>query len=42
MHAPIRPVGDASHCEVRSMVALAMMLILVVLPMVLSVEAASS
>jgi hypothetical protein len=41
MHAPIRP---AATIALRSalMVALAMMLILVVLPMVLSVEAASS
>jgi hypothetical protein len=41
MHAPIRPVASTA---LRSalMVALAMMLILVLLPMVLSVEAASS
>jgi hypothetical protein len=41
MHAPIRPVASLA---LRSalMVALAMMLILVVLPMILSVEAASS
>ena len=41
MHAPIRPVASMA---LRSalMVALAMMLILVLLPMVLSVEAASS
>jgi hypothetical protein len=41
MHAPIRPVATiALRCAL--MVALAMMLILVVLPMALSVEASSS
>jgi hypothetical protein len=41
MHAPIRPVASMA-LRGALMVALAMMLILVLLPMVLSVEAASS
>ena len=41
MHAPIRPVASLALRSVL-MVALAMTLILVVLPMILSVEASSS
>ena len=41
MHAPIRPVASLAIRSVL-MVALAMTLILAVLPMILSVEASSS